>query len=254
MDGRPVMLLAGGTGSIGHVVAAHALSAGWRVALHGRSTQSVDACVSTLGVDEAQGSLCGFAANIRESGAIGQLVDRAATWAGRLDAVVDCVSTGPAGARVTGLFAQTEPDAYGSLLDLSVAHLERLAHAALPLLKQRGGTLIAFASDAGRFAAPRQALVGASRAAIIGFVRNLAVEVAHDGVRVHCISPSFVIGSDSAQRLSHENSSRVERATARAGLGLPTPADIAPLVLFLCGEGARKITGQVISINGGLHA
>jgi 3-oxoacyl-[acyl-carrier protein] reductase len=48
--------------------------------------------------------------------------------------------------------------------------------------------------------------------------------------------------------------SRVERAAARAGLGLPTPADIAPLVLFLCGEGARKITGQVISVNGGLHA
>ena len=141
-----------------------------------------------------------------------------------------------------------------ALLDLSVAHLERLAHAALPWLKQRGGTLIAFASDAGRFAAPRQALLGASRAAIIGFVRNLAVEVARDGVRVHCISPSFVVGSDSARRLSAQNSSRIERATARAGLGLPTPEDIAPTVLFLCGEGARKITGQVISINGGLNA
>jgi 3-oxoacyl-[acyl-carrier protein] reductase len=46
----------------------------------------------------------------------------------------------------------------------------------------------------------------------------------------------------------------MERARARAGLGLPKPADIAPLVLFLCGPGAQRITGQVISINGGMNA
>jgi 3-oxoacyl-[acyl-carrier protein] reductase len=254
MDESPVILLAGGTGSIGRVIAARALAAGWRVALHGRSTQSLDTCASQLSANEARSNLLGFAADIREVGATEKLVERAAAWTGRLDAVVDCVSTGPAGARITGLFAETEPHGYSSLLDVSIVHLERLAHAALPWLKQRGGTLIAFASDAGRYAAPRLALIGASRAAIIGFVRNLAVEVARDAVRVHCISPSFVVGSDSARRLEQQISIRMERAEARAGLGLPTAADIAPLVLFLCSDDARKITGQVISINGGLNA
>ena len=47
---------------------------------------------------------------------------------------------------------------------------------------------------------------------------------------------------------------RAGAARERAGLGLPTPADIAPLVLFLCGTGAVKITGQIISVNGGLNA
>jgi 3-oxoacyl-[acyl-carrier protein] reductase len=249
MEQTPVLLLTGGTGSIGRVIAAQALAAGWRVALHGRSSESLQDCLSQLGKSDVSG----FLADIREPQATGQLVARAAAWAGRLDAVVDCVSTGPAGARITGAFAETDPQGYSSLLDLSVAHLERLAHAALPWLKQRGGTLIAFASDAGRFAAPRQALVGASRAAIIGFVRNLAVEVARDAVRVHCISPSFVLGTNSAERLASQNASRMEQAAARAGLGLPTAADIAPMVLFLCGEGARRITGQIISINGGLN-
>jgi NAD(P)-dependent dehydrogenase (short-subunit alcohol dehydrogenase family) len=124
----------------------------------------------------------------------------------------------------------------------------------LPRLKQRGGTLIAFASDAGRFAAPAQSVVGASRAAIIGFVRNLAVEVARDAVRVHCISPSFVADSDSARRMGADSKERMQRAASRAGLGLPTAEDIAPLVLFLCGPGARKVTGQIISVNGGMHA
>ena len=129
----------------------------------------------------------------------------------------------------------------------------RLAHAALPWLKRRGGTLVAFASDAGRFAAPRQTMIGASRAAIIGFVRNLAVEAARDRVRVHCLSPSFVAGTRAADR-SAPHGDRAERAAAKAGLGLPTPADIAPIALFLCGDDARRITGQVISINGGMNA
>jgi NAD(P)-dependent dehydrogenase (short-subunit alcohol dehydrogenase family) len=271
MHDSPVMLVAGGTGSVGRVIAAQALAVGWSVVLHGSSSHSVDSCVTQLrtagngpshpqGVDCANVSeeigerLFGVAADIQEEGATERLVEQAAAWRNRLDAVIDCISTGPAGVRLSGRFAETEPRGYSSFLNLSVVHLQRLAHAALPWIKQRGGTLIAFASDAGRFAAPGQSVIGASRAAIIGFVRNLALEVARDAVRVHCVSPSFVAGSESAQALSEQSSDRMERAAARAGLGLPTAADIAPLILFLCSEGASKITGQVISVNGGLNA
>jgi NAD(P)-dependent dehydrogenase (short-subunit alcohol dehydrogenase family) len=82
----------------------------------------------------------------------------------------------------------------------------------------------------------------------------MALDVARDGVRVHCVSPSFVADSESARRLAQQSVERMQRAQERAGLGLPTAADIAPLVMFLCGEGARKITGQIISVNGGLNA
>jgi 3-oxoacyl-[acyl-carrier protein] reductase len=140
------------------------------------------------------------------------------------------------------------------LMDLSIVHFQRLTRASLPWLQRQGGTLIAFASDAGRFAAPRQSLIGASRAAIMGFVRNLATEVARDSIRVHCVSPSFVDDTETASRLAVTNADRIESARRKAGLGLPTPDDIAPLVLFLCGEGAKRITGQVISVNGGMNA
>ena len=93
--------------------------------------------------------------------------------------------------------------------------------------------------------------IGAARAAVIGFVRNLAVEAARDHIRVHCISPSYVKGSDSAVKMGSE---RMATAEKRAGLGLPSAEDIAPLTVFLCGPSAAKITGQVISINGGLNA
>lgn len=252
-DARRVMLVSGGTGSIGSVIAAQALAAGWRVALHGSTTKSLAAILAGLLASAPAEQRRGFPADIKQPGAIEHLVAAVGAWAGRIDAVIDCVSTGPAN-RISGAFADTEPEGYAAFMALSVVNLQYLAHAALPWLKRGGGTLIAFASDAGRFAAPRQSLIGASRAGIMGFVRNLATEVARDGVRVHCISPSFVEATKTAQRLEQASTDRLDKARRRAGLGLPTPADIAPLVLFLCSEGARCITGQVISVNGGLNA
>lgn len=245
MDDAPVMLVAGGSGSIGRVIGAQALAAGWRVALHGRST------ASTQAVLPAQEGLKAFGADFAEPGQIEQLVAAVGDWAGRIDAVVDCTTTGPKGARITGLFADTDPAAYADFLSLSLASLQRLAHASLPWLTARGGTLVAFGSDAARFAAARQSIIGAARAGTVGFVRNLAVEAARDGVRVHAVLPSFVAKTGAAQRAGGE---RMAKAAAKAGLGLPTPEDIAPLVLFLCGDGARRITGQMISINGGMNA
>lgn len=246
------MLVAGGTGSIGGVIAAQALAAGWRVAVHGRNEASTAATIDWL-APAAPDDAKGFAMDVARTGAAERLVTQAAAWGGRLDAVIDCVSAGPA-MRIAGAFAGTEPEGYGAHLAMSLGRLQRLAFAALPTLARQGGTFVAFASDAGRYAAPNQALIGASCAGIIGFVRNLALEVARDGVCVHCVSPGFVDGSDSARRLEQASAERMKRARGRAGLGLPTPEDIAPLVLFLCGDGARRITGQVISVNGGLNA
>jgi 3-oxoacyl-[acyl-carrier protein] reductase len=133
---------------------------------------------------------------------------------------------------------------------LVLGSFQRLCFAALPHLAVRGGTIIGFASDAGRFAAPRQAIVGAAFGGIVAFVRNLSLEVSRQGVRLHCISPSFVAETP----VFEKHAARAKAAQERAGLGLPAPSDIAPIALFLCGAGATKMTGQIISINGGLNA
>jgi len=245
----PVMLVVGGSGSIGSAIAAEAAAAGWHVAIHGRSEASTEKAVAAL----QAGAATGFSADLTSPGAVERLVEQVGDQLGRIDAVVDCLSSGPQG-RITGRFDQTDPEAYLEFYRLSIVHLQRLAHAALPWLSRAGGTLICFASDAGKFAARNQTMIGASRAAIMGFARNLAMDVAENQVRVHCISPSFVVGSASITRIEAAGSSRIERARRRAGLGLPTAADIAPLAVFLCGPGAKRITGQVISVNGGLNA
>lgn len=242
----PVLLIAGGSGAIGSAIARAASAAGWRVVIHGRSRTKLDALVAELGE-----AAC-ITEDATRTEAAARIVEGAAKVWGRLDAVIDCVSAAPRG--IIGAFGKTDPTAYATLMHWSVGHVQRLAHAAFPHLSKQGGTFIAFASDSGLYAAPMQSMIGASRAAIMGFVRNVALEVARDRITVHCISPSFVDETPSALRAAEMAPGRVEKARARAGLGLPTPNDIAPLALFLIGDGARRLTGQVISINGGLNA
>jgi 3-oxoacyl-[acyl-carrier protein] reductase len=243
----PVLLIAGGSGSIGAEIAAQAARSGWAVALHGRRREAIGAALAGL-----TGAHSGHPFDFTGPDSIEALVAEVAAHYGRIDAVIDCTTGGPSG--IAGNFADTDPAAYSAFAAQSVVVFQRLAHAALPWLSVRGGALIAFVSDAGVFAAPRQTMIGTMRAATIGFVRNLAVEVAGQGVRVHAISPSYVDGTASSRRLETASAERMAAARARAGLGLPTPADIAPLALFLCGPGAAKITGQVVSVNGGVNA
>ena len=251
------MLIAGGSGSIGRELAAQAAAMGWRVALHGRRAEALDEAAAAVLARAPDAVLTrhqhDFGGGDADSArTIAALLAEAAAAHGRIDALVDCSAGGPAG--IAGPFAGTDPGAYASFAGQSVVVFQRLVHAALPWLAQSRGAALAVVSDAGIFAAPRQAMIGAMRAATIGFVRNLALEIAREGVRVNAIAPSFVEGTAIARRLEAASANRMESARARAGLGLPEAADVAALALFICGAQARRITGQVVSINGGLNA
>lgn len=242
------ILVTGATGAIGFEIAAHAAAGGALVGVHGSRPETAATAAARLGERVPSARLVTAAADFREPGSIEAMVEAFAREAGRIDAVIHCAIAGSPG--IAGPFSGVDPAALATHAALVLGSFQRVCLAALPHLSRQGGTIVGFASDAGRFAAPRQAVVGAAFGGIIAFVRNLAVEAARDGVRVHCIAPSFVAGTPMAEA----HAARADAARARAGLGLPTPADIAPMALFLCGPGAARITGQVISINGGLNA
>ena len=251
-----VILVTGATGSIGFEIAAQAAEQGAVVGVHGSREETVADAVARLKARAPDARLIAAPGDISQPDVIEAVVGKVAEEGGRLDAVIHCAiagRSGPSAGSVTGPFRTTDPDGYGSIISGVVGAMERLCFAALPHLARQGGTFIAFAADSGKFAAPRQSVMAGVYGAIMSFVRSLALEAARDGVRVHCISPSFVADTRIFERFI-EAGGRADAAQKRAGLGLPTPKDIAPMALFLCGPGAARITGQVISINGGLNA
>ena len=248
MSADDVILVTGATGAIGFEIAAQAAAGGAIVAVHGSGADSVSRAIERLRLRVPDARLIAAPADFRRDGDIEAMVVKVVRETGRLDAVIHCAITGAS--NVTGPLDTTTPDNFGDHASIILGSFQRLCFAALPHLSRQGGTIVGFASDAGRFAAPRQSIMGAAFGGIIAFVRNLSLEVARQGVRVNCLSPSFV--ADTPVYALH--AARADAAQARAGLGLPTPADIAPMALFLCGLGASRITGQIISINGGLNA
>ncbi|MTD12502.1 SDR family oxidoreductase [Nakamurella sp. YIM 132087] len=130
-----------------------------------------------------------------------------------------------------------------------------MSRALLPHMQQSGGgSIINIASDAARVPTPGETVLGAAMAAIVTFSRTLAVEGKRNGVRVNVITPSLIVNTGSYDRaMSLEFSKKIfDKIVSQAHLGLTEPEDLANTVLFLASDLSRRITGQVISINGGI--
>jgi NAD(P)-dependent dehydrogenase (short-subunit alcohol dehydrogenase family) len=132
-----------------------------------------------------------------------------------------------------------------------------MCSAVLPFLRaQKSGLIINVASDAAKVATSGESIIGGVMAAIVMFSRTLAMEAKRDGVRVNALTPSLVEGTATAERiLANGFSQKLFRKAAKlAHLGVAQPADLAAIAVFLAGPGGAKITGQAISVNGGISA
>lgn len=132
-----------------------------------------------------------------------------------------------------------------SMLQLSAALVP-------PMRRRRWGRVVALTSTAVKQPIDTLVLSNAFRTALVAALRTLASEVAKDGVTVNCIATGRV---DTARlrSLYQGDEAKLREAAAEVPIGrIASPEEYAPLVAFLCGEPARYITGQTISIDGGL--
>ena len=132
-----------------------------------------------------------------------------------------------------------------------------LTRAVLPVMRaQGGGSIVNIASDAAKVATPGESVLGAAMAAIVMFSRVTAIEAKRDGIRVNVITPSLIADTPTAERVLRDGFSKklFEKAASLADLGVAEPDDLASLVVFLGGPGSARLTGQAVSVNGGISA
>jgi 2-hydroxycyclohexanecarboxyl-CoA dehydrogenase len=127
----------------------------------------------------------------------------------------------------------------------------------LPWMReQRGGCIINIASDAAKVPTPGESVIGAAMAAIVIFSRTVALEAKRDGVRVNVLTPSLIQGTRTTDRILQEGYSKrlFTKVGSMAHLGITTTEDQAALIAYLVSPAAARLTGQAISLNGGISA
>ena len=174
-----------------------------------------------------------------------RLMETTTTAYGRIDILVN-----NAGINRDQLVLRMSDEDWDKVMDVDLKSVFLCTRAVLKhMLKQRWGRVISIASIVGLIGNPGQANYASAKAGVIGFTRSVAREVASRGITVNAIAPGF-IDTEMTQRLK-EN--KRQELIARIPLGyLGSPGDVAEAVAFLASEEARYITGQVLTIDGGM--
>ncbi len=150
-------------------------------------------------------------------------------------------------------FVDSQPATWDRLLAINLRGVIHTIHAALPSMQERRyGRIISLGSDAGRVGSSGEAVYSAAKGGVIAFTKTIARETARHGITVNCVCPGPT-DTPLLARFTEANPRLVEALQRAIPMGrLGQPADVAPAVAFLASDGAAFITGQTLSVSGGL--
>ena len=232
--GGPVdatVVITGGTGGLGATVTAHFLDAGWRVVVPWVAAHELDRLPTHEALHAVQADL------FEPAGAAACVEPAAADPGAPLRAVVNLVGGFASGGRVH----ETSVEQFDAQLRLNLRPAYLVCQAALPhLIEAGGGSIVCMSSRSAVRPVKGAAGYVTAKAAVLAFVDTLAVEYRDDGIRANAILPSVI---DTPGNRAAQPGADTSRWVA--------PAEIAELILFLCGEGARPLSGAHIPVYGG---
>ncbi len=256
--GRPIdeagVMITGGTSGAGLATAIQFAAAGARrIALIGRDEARGRRACDTVREAAPRADVAFFAADANRLDEARRVAEAGRGFLERVDVLVNSTL-----AEFTPhLFHDTPPeDIQPIVVDRLMAPL-LMCRFVLPWMReQKSGVIVNVASDAAKVATPGESVIATAMAGLVMFSRTLAMEAKRDGVRVNVLTPSLISGTQAAERhLQGGFSARIfDKVASRAHLGLAQPEDLASLILFLASPQAVRITGQAISVNGGISA
>lgn len=239
------VLITGASKGIGKATAIKFAREGWRVAANYNKSEEA-AKLLCKEIEAFGGSVKLFRADIADNNAAADMLSRALEELGGLDVLVNNAGI----ALPQGLFTDFSDETARKIFDTNVFGMMNCIRAALPhFVGQKNGRIINVSSVLGVSGASCEAVYSASKAAVIGLSRALAKELAPSGICVNCVAPGMV-DTDMNSQLSAED----RRAFAEEiPLGREAaPSEIANVIYFLASEAASYITGQVLTVDGGL--
>ncbi|MEE8582790.1 MAG: 3-oxoacyl-[acyl-carrier-protein] reductase [Dehalococcoidales bacterium] len=237
-----VAVVTGAGRGIGRAVALSLAQAGARVVVNstGQTAASVAAEIKAAG-----GQGVAVVADISSPLEATRLVEATLAEYDRLDILVN-----NAGINRDRLVMRMSDEEWGDVLRVNLTGVFLCTRAVLKaMMKQRWGRIINMTSVVGLTGNAGQANYAAAKAGIIGFTRSVAREVALRGITVNAIAPGF-IETDMTRQIPEGPREELLKRIPLGSAG--TPADVAAAAVFLASEGAKYITGQVLSVDGGM--
>lgn len=240
LSGRTA-LVAGASRGIGLAIAEALAGAGAAAILAARSFDKLESHASALRGKNLD------ARALRLDLADPSSIREAAAGAGDVDILVNV-----AGINIRKRFEQYTPEEYAQVLQTNlhgIVQLTQLVGAGM-IRRGRGGKIIMIGSMTSLLGLPYLTVYGITKSGIAGLTRTLAAEWGRYDIQVNCIAPGM-IETDLNRVVWATEAMKTWYKGAASNPRLGTPADVAPLAVFLAGRGADYITGQVIAVDGG---